>query len=59
VTRISAEIQKGFKTPQMRERFSAMGADPVGNSPEQFAAFLKTEMTKWAKLVKAAGIKGE
>ena len=41
VTRISAEIQKGFKTPQMRERFSAMGADPVGGPPEQFAAFLK------------------
>ena len=50
VTRISAEIQKGFKTPQMRERFSAMGADPVGGSPEQFAAFLKVEMAKWAKL---------
>ena len=59
VNRISAEIQKGFKTPQMRERFSAMGADPVGNSPEQFAAFLKTEMAKWAKLVKAAGIRAE
>ena len=59
VNRISAEIQKSFKTPQMRERFSAMGADPVGNSPEQFAAFLKVEMTKWAKLVKAAGIHAE
>jgi tripartite-type tricarboxylate transporter receptor subunit TctC len=59
VTRISAEIQKGFKTPQMRERFSAMGADPVGGSPEQFAAFLKVEMAKWAKLVKAAGIHAE
>ena len=59
VTRISAEIQKGFKTPQMRERFSAMGADPVGGSPEQFAAFLKMEMAKWAKLVKAAGIHAE
>jgi tripartite-type tricarboxylate transporter receptor subunit TctC len=59
VNRISGEIQKGFKTPQMRERFSAMGADPVGSSPEQFAAFLKTEMTKWAKLVKAAGIRAE
>jgi tripartite-type tricarboxylate transporter receptor subunit TctC len=59
VSRISAEIQKGFKTPQMRERFSAMGADPVGGSPEQFAAFLKVEMAKWAKLVKAAGIHTE
>ena len=59
VTRISTEIQKGFKTPQMRERFSAMGADPVGGPPEQFAAFLKSEMAKWAKLVKAAGIHAE
>jgi tripartite-type tricarboxylate transporter receptor subunit TctC len=59
VTRISSEIQKGFKAPQIHERFAAMGADPVGNTPEQFAAFLKTEMAKWAKLVKAAGIKAE
>ena len=59
VTRISAEVQKGFKTAQMQERFSAMGADPVGNTPEQFTAFLKIEMAKWAKVVKAAGIHGE
>lgn len=59
ITRLSAEIQKGFRTPQMRERFSSLGADPVGNSPEQFAVFLKAEMAKWAKLVKAAGIKAE
>jgi tripartite-type tricarboxylate transporter receptor subunit TctC len=59
VNRLSAEVQKGFKTAQMRERFSAMGADPVGNSPAQFAAFLKAEMAKWAKLVKAAGIHAE
>jgi tripartite-type tricarboxylate transporter receptor subunit TctC len=43
----------------MKERFSAMDADPVANSPEQFAAFLKTEMAKWAQLVKTAGIRGE
>ena len=59
VTRVSAEVQKGFKTAQMKERFSSMGADPVGNSPAQFAAFLKTEMTKWAQLVKTAGIHAE
>jgi tripartite-type tricarboxylate transporter receptor subunit TctC len=43
----------------MKERFSAMGADPVSNTPEQFAAFLKSEMAIWEKLVKAAGIRGE
>jgi tripartite-type tricarboxylate transporter receptor subunit TctC len=59
VARISAEIQKGFWTAQTKERFTAMGADPVGNTPEQFATFLKTEMAKWANLVKTAGIRGE
>lgn len=59
VSRVSAEVQKGFATSQMKERFSAMGADPIGNTPEQFAAFLRAEMTKWAKVVKAAGIRGE
>ena len=59
VNRISAEVHKGFATAQMKERFSAMGADPIGSTPEQFAAFLKTEMAKWARVVKAAGIRGE
>ncbi len=59
VNRISAEIQKGFRTPLMHERFLALGADPAGGSPDQFAAFIKSEMAKWAKLVKSAGIRGE
>ena len=59
IARISAEIVKGFRTAQMQERFAAMGADPVGNAPEHFAAFLKAEMAKWAKLVKTAGIRAE
>ena len=59
VTRISAEIQKGFKTPQMRERFPPWAPTRSAARPEQFAAFLKVEMAKWAKLVKAAGIHAE
>jgi tripartite-type tricarboxylate transporter receptor subunit TctC len=59
VARINAEIVKGFRTAQMKERFAAMGADPVGNTPEHFAAFLKAETAKWARLVKTAGIRGE
>ena len=59
IARISAEIVKGFRTAQMHERFAAMGADAVGGTPEQFAAFLKAEMAKWAKLVKTAGIRAE
>jgi tripartite-type tricarboxylate transporter receptor subunit TctC len=39
--------------------FEHEGADPVGNAPEQFAAILKSEIAKWIKVVKAAGIKPE
>ena len=57
--RISAEIVKSFKTVQMQERLAALGAEPVGNSPAQFAAFLKAEIAKWAQVVKTAGIRGD
>ncbi len=43
----------------VRDLFLSSGAEPVGNSPEEFAALIKTEMVKWAKVVKAAGIKPE
>jgi tripartite-type tricarboxylate transporter receptor subunit TctC len=36
-----------------------MGADPVGNTPEQYTAFVQNEIVKWGKVIKAAGIKGE
>ncbi|HEY5608385.1 MAG TPA: tripartite tricarboxylate transporter substrate binding protein, partial [Alphaproteobacteria bacterium] len=40
-------------------RLSGDGADPVGSSPEEFAAFLRAETAKWAKVVKDAGIQPE
>jgi len=43
-------------SPELRERLSALGAEPAGTTPEQFAAFLKSEMEKWARVAKAAGI---
>ena len=42
-----------------RERFYSIGAEPLANTPEEFATFIQNEMTKWAKVVKAAGIKVE
>jgi tripartite-type tricarboxylate transporter receptor subunit TctC len=59
VRALNTEVAKSLRTPQMRDRLAALGADPVGNSPEQFSAFLKAEMAKWGKVVKTAGIKGE
>jgi tripartite-type tricarboxylate transporter receptor subunit TctC len=38
---------------------AALGADPSGNTPEEFARFIRDDQAKWAKLVRAAGIKME
>jgi tripartite-type tricarboxylate transporter receptor subunit TctC len=43
----------------VKEQFAASGADPVGNSPEEMAALIRSDMAKWAKVIKGAGLKGE
>jgi tripartite-type tricarboxylate transporter receptor subunit TctC len=59
VDRLNAEMVRALATPDLRERILAMGADPVGNTPEEYTAFVQNEITKWGKVIKAAGIKGE
>jgi tripartite-type tricarboxylate transporter receptor subunit TctC len=55
VAKLNVASVKALASAEMRERLAAQGADPVGNSPEQFAAFIKAEIDKWAKIVKASG----
>ncbi|MGH8617939.1 MAG: tripartite tricarboxylate transporter substrate binding protein [Burkholderiales bacterium] len=57
VKQISADIANVVKSTDVRERLLNDGAEPVGSTPEQFAVFLKTEMQKWGKVVKASGAK--
>ena len=57
--RLSSEAVKAINSPDLRERLQGLGADPVGNSPEQYAAFIHAEIDKWAKVIKAAGIKSQ
>jgi tripartite-type tricarboxylate transporter receptor subunit TctC len=59
VDRLNAEIVRALGTPDLRERMLATGADPVGNTPEQYTSFVQNEIVKWGKVIKAAGIKGE
>ncbi len=56
VTRWHTETVKVLREPAVRERFRALGVEPVGNTPAEFAVFLKDETAKWARAVKKAGI---
>jgi tripartite-type tricarboxylate transporter receptor subunit TctC len=53
------EMASLLKQPEIRERFAKLGAEPVGNTPEEFDAFIKSEIAKWGKVVKEAGIKAD
>jgi tripartite-type tricarboxylate transporter receptor subunit TctC len=53
---LNREIVDIVKTPEVRKRFELEGGVPVGNSPQEFAVWLRAEIAKWAKVVKAAGI---
>lgn len=53
--RLNAEVVKIVKMPDTRERFLSLGAEPVGSTPEQFAAFFRSEVAKWGKVVKQSG----
>jgi tripartite-type tricarboxylate transporter receptor subunit TctC len=57
--RISDAARQAIATLQMRLRLEAEGYVPVGNSPEEFTAFVQTEITRWGKVVKFAGAKPE
>ena len=57
VTRLHHDIARVAQLPDVKQRFAADAADPVGSSPEEFTAFLRSEIARWTKVVKAAGIK--
>jgi len=59
VNRLNSEIVRALNSPDLRERLKSQGAEPVGNTPEQYTAFIQDEIAKWAKVIQAAGIKGE
>jgi len=59
VSRLSQEIGRALRLPDVRERLLSQGMEAVGNTPEEFSAYVKSEMAKWAKVVKASGAKPE
>jgi tripartite-type tricarboxylate transporter receptor subunit TctC len=59
VDKLQREIGRIVNLPEIRERLVNQGYDPVADTPEQFAAYLRTEIDKWRKVVKASGAKAD
>src|SRR6185295_13595024 len=57
VKKLNTEINQALRAPTLKERYAAIEAEPVGGTPEAFAAFVKTETAKWADVVKKSGAK--
>src|SRR3954467_10698146 len=57
VSRLHAEVVRVLAIPEVRDQLTSQGADIVGNSPEEFSAWIKTEVKKWADVVKVSGAK--
>ena len=55
ITRINSDVFRIINTPEFRDNMIKQGADPVGNSPEEFATYIKSEIIKWEKIVKEIG----
>jgi tripartite-type tricarboxylate transporter receptor subunit TctC len=59
VQRLNAEVVRAVKQPDVRERLASEGADPIGSTPEEFAAHIKVEMTRLGKVIRDAKLKPE
>ena len=59
VRKVSAEVQRIMRQPEVQERLRSVGAEPVGSTPEEFARYIEAERQKWAEVVEEAGISVE
>jgi tripartite-type tricarboxylate transporter receptor subunit TctC len=57
VSRLNADFDAALKMPEVREKLVGVGFTPVGGSPENFTSHVHSEMGRWAKVIKARGIK--
>ncbi len=59
IAKLNSEIIKAVHSPAVKERFAALGTESVGNSPEACGEFLRAEIAKWTKVVRAARAKAD
>lgn len=59
ISKLHTGVVRALQNPEVRQRLLNDGAEPIGSSPDEFAAYLRNETAKWAKVIRAAGIKPE
>jgi tripartite-type tricarboxylate transporter receptor subunit TctC len=59
INRLNAEVVKALRVPSVRESLASQGAEPVGSTPEEYDAFVRSEIAKWQKVCREAGIQPE
>ena len=59
INRLNAEFTKAATAPDMQPKFATAGIEPLTSTPEEFGNFIRSEATRFAKVIKDAGIKGE
>ena len=59
VTRLNGELVKIMHAPEVKERLAGLGTDPVTSTPDEFAAYIRQEIAKWADVIRKAGLKAE
>jgi tripartite-type tricarboxylate transporter receptor subunit TctC len=57
VERLHSEVAKILRAPEVRRELAALGAEPVGDTPDEFRAFLKADMARWGKIIQEKGIR--
>jgi tripartite-type tricarboxylate transporter receptor subunit TctC len=57
ISKLHTGVVRALQNPEVRQRLLNDGAEPIGSSPDEFAAYLRSETAKWAKVTQAAGIK--
>ncbi|MGZ5142548.1 MAG: tripartite tricarboxylate transporter substrate-binding protein, partial [Burkholderiales bacterium] len=59
IERLHAEFTNAMRGPDMAERYTSLGVEPVESTPEQFGAYMRAELAKWGDIVKRSGTKVE
>jgi tripartite-type tricarboxylate transporter receptor subunit TctC len=59
ISRLNAELVKIMHSPELKERLAATGTDPRTSTPEEFAAYIKSEIAKWGDVIRRAGVKAD